>query len=102
MSILEYLRREVAVLPVLAKFAVLIVLIVMIPRLSRRVRLPEAVGLLLSGVVIGPHVLGVVGEQHPVAAFASELGMLLLMFFAGLELNDHQLKAGGFKSFRRT
>ena len=87
MSILEYLRRGVAVLPVLAKFAVLIVLIVMIPRLSRRVRLPEAVGLLLSGVVIGPHVLGVVGEQHPVTAFASELGMLLLMFFAGLEIN---------------
>ncbi len=98
MSILEDLRQGVAALPVMAKFAVLIVLIVMIPRLSRRVRLPEAVGLLLSGVVIGPHVLGVVGERHPVAAFASELGMLLLMFFAGLEINLALFRERVFRS----
>jgi len=63
------------------------VLVIIIPRLARRVRLPGAVGLLLSGVVFGPHVLGIFPPQHPVAQFFSELGMLLLMFFAGLEIN---------------
>src|SRR4029453_13573327 len=63
------------------------VLIISIPRLSRRVRLPEAVGLLLSGVVFGPHVLDVFPQDHPIAQFFAELGMLLLMFFAGLEIN---------------
>jgi hypothetical protein len=62
-------------------------LIIGIPRLSRRVRLPEAVGLPLSGVVLGPHVLDVFPREHPVVAFFSELGMLLLMFFAGLEID---------------
>ena len=62
-------------------------LIVIIPRLSRRVRLPEAVGLLLSGVVLGPHMLDVFPREHPIAQFFSELGMLLLMFFAGLDMN---------------
>jgi hypothetical protein len=57
------------------------------PRLSRRVRLPEAVGLPLSGVVLGPHVLDVFPREHPVVALFSELGRLLLMFFAGLEIN---------------
>ena len=62
-------------------------LIVIVPRLSRRIRLPGVVGLLLSGVVLGPHLLDVFPRQHPVAEFFSELGMLLLMFITGLEIN---------------
>ncbi|MFO1398107.1 MAG: cation:proton antiporter [Burkholderiales bacterium] len=87
MSILELFHKALEFLPVLARFAVLMALIVIIPRLSRRVHLPEAVGLLLSGVVLGPHMLDVFPREHPVAQFFSELGMLLLMFFAGLEIN---------------
>ena len=44
-------------------------------------------GLLLSGVLIGPHVLGHLGETTPIADFFSDLGKLLLMFFAGLEID---------------
>jgi len=87
MPILDIINRAIAILPVLARFAVFMALIVGVPRLSRRVHLPEAVGLLLCGVVIGPHVLNVFPPEHPVAQFFSELGMLLLMFFAGLEIN---------------
>jgi predicted Kef-type K+ transport protein len=42
------------------------------------------VGLLLFGVLLGPHVLGFFGEQQPIADFFAELGKLLLMFSAGL------------------
>lgn len=87
MSLIEYLHKAVEVLPVLAKFAVCMMLIVVIPRLSRRIRLPEAVGLLLAGVLFGPHVLDVFPPQHPILQFLAEVGMLLLMFFAGLELD---------------
>ena len=87
MSVLEYLHQTVAFLPVLARFAIGMVLIIIIPRLARRVRLPGAVGLLLSGVVFGPHVLDIFSlSEHPIAQFFSELGMLLLMFLAGLEM----------------
>jgi len=87
MSVVEFLHRVIGTPPVLARFATLMALIVIVPRLSRRVRLPEAVGLLLSGVVLGPHMLDVFPREHPVAQFLAELGMLLLMFFAGLEIN---------------
>ena len=87
MSFLEYLHKAVEVLPVLARFALCMMLIVIIPRLSRRIHLPEAVGLLLAGVLFGPHVLDIFPPQHPVLQFFSEVGMLLLMFFAGLELD---------------
>ncbi len=43
MSVVEYLRAGVELLPVLAKFTIAMALIIVIPRLARRVRLPEAV-----------------------------------------------------------
>jgi Kef-type K+ transport system membrane component KefB len=87
MGAFEFLRSVAAALSVLAKFALGMVMIFGIPRLSRRVRLPAVVGLLLSGVVIGPHELGIFGEQRPIAEFLAELGKLLLMFVAGLEID---------------
>ena len=85
-------------LPSLAKFALGMAIIVGIPPLSRRVRLPAVVGLLLSGVVLGPHVLGFFGEHAPVADFFAELGKLLLMFFAGLEIDIAQFRRERNKS----
>jgi Kef-type K+ transport system membrane component KefB len=45
------------------------------------------VGILLFGVALGPHVLGFFGEHRPIANFFAELGKLLLMFSAGLEID---------------
>jgi Kef-type K+ transport system membrane component KefB len=73
--------------PPLARFAVFMAVIVGVPPLARRARLPAVVGLLLSGVVIGPHGLGLAGEDRIIVDFAAELGKLLLMFFCGLEIN---------------
>src|SRR5271157_2947650 len=87
MEILEWIRSHALALPNLAKFALAMAIIVGVPPLSRRLRLPPVVGLLLCGVVIGPHVLGVFGEHPSVADFFAELGKLLLMFFAGLEID---------------
>jgi Kef-type K+ transport system membrane component KefB len=87
MDLIETLRDHALSLPTLAKFAIGMALIVGMPALSRTVRLPALVGLLLSGVVIGPHGLDVLGQNRPVADFFADLGKLLLMFFAGLEID---------------
>src|SRR4051794_21487937 len=84
---ISFLRDYLFTLPVLARFAVLMVLLVTIPRLSRRLHVPVPVGLLLSGVIVGPYVLDIFGTVRPVADFLAELGKLLLMFFAGLEID---------------
>jgi Kef-type K+ transport system membrane component KefB len=84
---ISFLRDYLFTLPVLARFAVLMVLLVTIPRLSRRMNVPVPVGLLLSGVIVGPYVLDIFGTVRPVADFLAELGKLLLMFFAGLEID---------------
>lgn len=84
---LEWLREYTFSMPILAKFAVGMAIIVGVPPLSRRIRIPPVVGLLLSGVILGPYCLDIVGKNRPVADFFAELGKLLLMFFAGLEID---------------
>jgi len=84
---ISFLRDYLFTMPVLAKFAVGMVMLVVIPRLSRQVHIPATVGLLLGGVVAGPYVLDIFGTDRPIADFLAELGKLLLMFFAGLEIN---------------
>lgn len=87
MQLIDVFRDHVLALPPLAKFAVVIAVMVGVPALARRLKMPEMVGLLLFGVILGPHVLGFFGEDRPIADFFAELGQLLLMFSAGLEID---------------
>ena len=87
MEFFQSLCVHAATLPNLAKFAFAMVIIVGVPPLSRRIRLPAVVGFVLTGTVIGPHVLGLFGEQRPIAEFLADLGKLLLMFVTGLEID---------------
>ena len=83
----DFIRDHLLTLPTLAKFALGMVMLVTIPRICRRLHVPAAVGLLLGGVIIGPYVLGVFSTDRPIADFMAELGKLLLMFFAGLDID---------------
>lgn len=84
---LEAIRSALTTLPVLAKFAAAVALVLVVPRVAKRYRLPPEVGLILSGVLVGPHVLDLFSEHRPIVEFFGDLGKLLLMFFAGLEID---------------
>ena len=84
---LELIRHYAGELPELAKFAIFMAIIVCVPPLFKRMKLPALVGLILAGIVIGPHGIELLGKHKPVADFAAELGKLLLMFFCGLEID---------------
>src|SRR3954468_13780143 len=86
-EVVQLLRTHVASLSPLSRFAVALAFIFAIPPMSRRLRLPSVVGLLVAGIVLGPYALDVFGKERPVADFMADLGKLLLMFFAGLEVN---------------
>src|SRR6476469_8560047 len=74
-------------LPPLARFSVAMLILFVIPPLCRRVRLPAVVGLMAAGVLIGPFGLQLAPKHGEVAYFFAELGKLLLMFFAGMEID---------------
>ena len=51
---------------------------------SRRLRMPSVVGALIAGIVLGPAVLDIV-EPSKLIESLSEIGVIVLMFAAGLE-----------------
>ncbi len=65
---------------------------------SRKFKMPEVLGALVAGVILGPAVLRLV-EYTENIKLLSELGVILLMFLAGLETNVDELKKAGKTSF---
>lgn len=66
--------------------------------ITKKVRMPQVVGALLAGVILGPAVLNVLSETEFIQKLA-ELGVIVLMFTAGLETDINQLKKTGKASF---
>lgn len=87
-AVLDSLTR----MPILARFALGLMLILVLPPLCQRIRIPAVVGLIAAGVVIGPKGLHIAQEHSDVAHFLGEIGKLLLMFFAGLEIDLTQFQ----------
>src|SRR6187401_927281 len=77
--------------PVL-EFFVLFAVILIGPIVFTRFRLPGLIGLLLGGFAIGPHGLGLIGAGNHTVPELGHLGLLYLMFVAGLELDLQVLK----------
>ncbi len=65
---------------------------------SERVHMPQVVGALVAGVLVGPSGLGWVGETDFLVK-AAEIGVIILMFNAGLDTDLEELKSTGFASF---
>ncbi len=72
-----------------AVFALLLLVMLAAPLVLHRFRIPGIVGLILAGVVLGPHGLGVLEKNAAINLFGT-VGLLYIMFLAGLdlELND--------------
>ena len=66
--------------------------------ISRRVQLPAVVGALISGIILGPSFLDFI-EYTDFIQKASEIGVILLMFMAGLDTDLDELKKSGLASF---
>ncbi len=66
--------------------------------ITKKFKMPQVVGALLAGVILGPAVLNVLSETEFIQNLA-ELGVIVLMFTAGLETDINQLKKTGKASF---
>jgi len=77
--------------PVL-EFLVLFAVILLGPIVFNRLGLPGLIGLVLGGYLIGSHGLGLIGAGNQTVPELGQLGLLYLMFVAGLELDLRVLK----------
>ena len=75
-------------------FAVL-TLVLFVPILCRRLRFPQIAGLIITGTLIGPGLLNILNIT-PEIQFFSRMGLLFIMFFAGLGIDLEEMKRNRF------
>lgn len=78
-------------------FSLILLIILIAPLLLERIRIPSIIGLIGSGIIIGPFGFNLLEETQFVEVFKT-IGLLYIMFIAGLELNLLEFKANRNKS----
>ena len=76
--------------PVLIFFIVLTI-ILFAPLLLNRLRIPHIIGLIIAGIIIGPYGFGLLERDSSFQLFGN-VGLLYLMFLAGLEMDINDFK----------
>jgi K+:H+ antiporter len=77
--------------PLLKDIFVIFGLAVGVALVCHRLRIPAVVGLIITGVIAGPHGLGLTSEAHAVQQLA-ELGVIFLLFTIGLEFSVESIR----------
>lgn len=83
---------------ILLDLAIIIVFAKIFGILARYLKAPQVVGQIIAGLIIGPSILGLVDQSTFIVQMA-EIGVLILMFSAGLETNLRDLMKTGPKAF---
>ncbi len=78
-------------------FSLILLIILLAPVVLNKIRIPGIIGLIVSGIIIGPEGFNILGKSLFVDVF-STIGLLYIMFIAGLELDLNEFKANRNKS----
>ncbi len=78
-------------------FFIIITSIFVMPILLKKFNIPGITSVMLAGILIGPHVLGLVKMNEALTIF-SEFGAVFLMFLAGMEVDNETLR----KEFKKS
>ena len=77
--------------------ALTLLIILFAPLVLKRFRIPGIIGLIIAGVIIGPHTLHIIEKSTSFELF-SKTGLLYIMFLAGLEIDMQEYKQNRTKS----
>ena len=66
--------------------------------LTKRIQMPQVVGALVAGLILGPAVLNILSETEFITRL-SELGVIVLMFSAGMSTDIRELRHSGKAGF---
>lgn len=76
-------------------FSLLLFIILLSPIVLRRLKVPALIGLIISGVIIGPNGFEVISKANTTEGYVfmfAKFGLLYIMFMAGLELDMQEFK----------
>ncbi len=78
-------------------FSLILFIILFAPLLFNKLRIPHLVGLIIAGAIIGPHGLNLMLRDSSITLFGT-VGLLYIMFLAGLEIDLAEFKRNSSKS----
>lgn len=78
-------------------FLVLLAIVLFIPSLFKRINLPSIIGLIIAGILVGPYGFNILSNDSGMEMF-STIGLMYIMFTAGLELDFNEFVANRNKS----
>ncbi len=82
---------------ILRQLAIIIIFAKLLGLVARRLHAPQVVGEIVAGLLIGPSIFGWVQSSQFLSGMA-EIGVIMLMFNAGLGTNINELKKSGVKA----
>ncbi len=72
-------------------FFIVLAIILFAPLLLNKLKIPHIIGMIVAGVVVGPYGFNILDNDSSFAIFG-QVGLLYLMFLAGLEIDMYHLK----------
>ncbi|MDE6091150.1 MAG: cation:proton antiporter [Duncaniella sp.] len=72
-------------------FLTVMAIILLTPLVMSRLRIPHVIGLIIAGVVVGPHGFNLLARDMSFEVFG-QVGILYLMFLAGIEIDMYHLR----------
>jgi len=72
-------------------FSLVLFIILFAPILLHKIKIPHIIGLIIAGVVVGPHGLNLLTRDSSIVLFGT-VGLLYIMFLAGLEIELSEFK----------
>ena len=78
-------------------FAVVLFIILFAPIVFAKLRIPYIVGLIVAGIIVGPNGLNIIMRDGSIEMF-STVGLLYIMFLAGLEVDINDFKRNKTRS----
>ena len=72
-------------------FSIILFIILLAPVLLHRLKIPDLIGLILAGAIIGPNGFGIMSRDSSMELFGT-VGLLYIMFISGLEIDMADLR----------
>lgn len=78
-------------------FAIVMSIVLIAPLVAEKLKLPGIIGLITAGVIVGPHGFQILARDSTIELLGT-IGLLYIMFQAGLEINLGEVKKNKFHS----
>ena len=77
-------------------FSLILFIVLFAPLLLNKMRIPHLIGLIIAGVAVGPYGFNIIAKES--IQLFGDVGLLYIMFLAGLDIDRSDFKKNGGKS----